>query len=1080
VRRGGAAETQKMPVAPATRHTQDVPAQPRSRMARRIILGGGMLTVLLLIGVAVLGWWWWSLREERLARRADEKYEAGLFAGAADDYDALVKNFPGSDQIHRYQFRAELSKLRGTIKDDMGNLSDQEQIDLLNRLRTLIEEHHEKETHKDRLLREHAADIGSALVQWAQGYRAKVGSNPGGKAPLDVIARGRQVIALTKKIKAPRDSAPVAWDKTEESFKGVEGAVAHWQRHQGILRELQALKPSYASIVKAEEILQRNAAEFPDLPRSPEVNNLMDQLFRGHLANVRYVKEAVPRKFRGAGEEDEPSIIIDPLIGGSPGRARNRGIVLALARGVLYALDRDNGQFRWATRVGIDITALPVRVPPQAGSSERILVLSSDTAMLTAMDTDGNMLWRYHLDSPCLGRPVVVGQRAYLPTEDGTVHEIELIEGKLLGRFLLGQPLRLGGTREPGTSRIFFPADEGCVYVLNVDEQNRRCEAILYSRHPAFTLRGEPILVGPEGGDSSGFLILNQAAGLRDVELRVFELPIRGRDSLPQRIEPEVRLEGWTWFRPYSDPEKLVMLSDAGMLGLFGIRQRNNPRDPILFPFLPGGGRRLDALLGAPKRPGGEDLGHGRAEVVQMLGDDLWVLGGNQLQRLRLAWGPDSGPRLNPVWKQPLDLGSPLHASQSFEDRGGRSSLVVVTNPPRRATVWATCLDDESGDVRWQRQLGVVCEADPVPLAEPGQPPLLLLIDQGGALFTLDPEHPNVRPPRLAGALEENPDQPPVIVPADGRSVHIIACPGDGKELVVRRVQVVPGARSLKVSEDRAPLPARLAGTPAIVADRLLLPLDNDKVARVPLPLNQNAEIREGFDWRALRAPPDSRGHVLALGGDRFLTSDGLRQIRVWAWPADTAKWDPLPDGRGDNPTLELDDHLVAPPIRLPGKAGDPVRVCLADAGGKLSLAELQEDGKLPVKRRWNLGGTVTRGPFVQVVAGAVRVGCVVDRRRLVWIDPDNGTPLWTHDTAGGAAIVGRPHLAAGMIVLGDKAGRYVGLDPKTGKPVGPGYQLKGSIAPVGCPLAFQGDRLLAPLSDGTLLRLGVKRLKAK
>ena len=42
------------------------------------------------------------------------------------------------------------------------------------------------------------------------------------------------------------------------------------------------------------------------------------------------------------------------------------------------------------------------------------------------------------------------------------------------------------------------------------------------------------------------------------------------------------------------------------------------------------------------------------------------------------------------------------------------------------------------------------------------------------------------------------------------------------------------------------------------------------------------------------------------------------------------------------------------------------------------------------------------------------------------------------------------------------------------------GYQIKGSIAPVCGPVAFHDDRLLAPLSDGTLLLPAVKRLHEK
>src|SRR5262249_42764528 len=148
----------------------------------------------------------------------------------------------------------------------------------------------------------------------------------------------------------------------------------------------------------------------------------------------------------------------------------------------------------------------------------------------------------------------------------------------------------------------------------------RTCEAILYSRHPAGSLRGEAILVGPEE-DVPGYLILPQAEGLKEVELRVFKLPIEnkleGEPNLTAQlpVNPPARLAGWTWFRPQYDAEKLAMLSDEGMLGLFGIRQTRN-KDQALFPLLSGGGLKVAPLLGLKDESG--HVERGRAEVVQM------------------------------------------------------------------------------------------------------------------------------------------------------------------------------------------------------------------------------------------------------------------------------------------------------------------------------------------------------------------------------------------------------------------------------------------------------------------------------
>ena len=100
----------------------------------------------------------------------------------------------------------------------------------------------------------------------------------------------------------------------------------------------------------------------------------------------------------------------------------------------------------------------------------------------------------------------------------------------------------------------------------------------------------------------------------------------------------EPRLNGWTWFAPQADDEKLVVVTDAGRLGLFGIKQAENA-DPLLFPLLPpeAGGLRLDLLL-PPDR-----AGRGRAQVVQARGEDVWVQAHGKLQRLHLGWQGGTG-----------------------------------------------------------------------------------------------------------------------------------------------------------------------------------------------------------------------------------------------------------------------------------------------------------------------------------------------------------------------------------------------------------------------------------------------------
>src|SRR5262249_48965715 len=141
-------------------------------------------------------------------------------------------------------------------------------------------------------------------------------------------------------------------------------------------------------------------------------------------------------------EDSEPSLLIAPPLGGlrsqPPGEDR---VVFALAHGLLNALRQSDGHRLWATRVGVDMTRLPVRLPAREGLPERVLVLSTDCNTLTARDVwNSHALWQHRLQAPCLSRPVLVGNKAYIPCVNGRIDEIETVEGKLLGWYDVDEP----------------------------------------------------------------------------------------------------------------------------------------------------------------------------------------------------------------------------------------------------------------------------------------------------------------------------------------------------------------------------------------------------------------------------------------------------------------------------------------------------------------------------------------------------------------------------------------------------------------------------------------------------------------
>ncbi len=169
--------------------------------------------------------------------------------------------------------------------------------------------------------------------------------------------------------------------------------------------------------------------------------------------------------------------------------------------------------------------------------------------------------------------------------------------------------------------------------------------------------------------------------------------------------------------------------------------------------------------------------------------------------------------------------------------------------------------------------------------------------------------------------------------------------------------------------------------------------------------------------------------------------------------------------------SAEFAHRVSAAPVVLPAHegAGD-VRVAVADAANTVTL--LQGD-TLRTVRQWPMNGTITAGPFVRGPA----VGCVVDHRRLVWLNPDQEQPLWEYTFD--ADVVGAPELVEDdLLVVADLSGRFTGFDPVSGRMRGAGYTLRANVAPAAAPVGFGPGRLFAPLTDGTVLLLSRKHFR--
>jgi hypothetical protein len=324
---------------------------------------------------------------------------------------------------------------------------------------------------------------------------------------------------------------------------------------------------------------------------------------------------------------------------------------------------------------------------------------------------------------------------------------------------------------------------------------------------------------------------------------------------------------------------------------------------------------------------------------------------------------------------------------------------------------------------------------------------------------------------------------PPGLIPGPGgKAAYEIACPGKGSRLLIRRF--IPGEEGLPAEVQQIvdhPLAekATLAGTPAIGPGGILVPLSNGTLLRFDL---DGTLIKGSPRWREETANPDIRTHVVWLNAEEFLTTDGSRGLTRYHWPRDKRNWSLVPEkgGSENEPTIELTSRIVATPIVLPIEPEQaPIRVCVPTADNSIMLLEGQDvpaarklgEG-LKVKARWDVEGKITGSLALR---GQQLLG-VVDHRRLVCIDLTKPNPIWVHTAA--QAIVGQPQFVEDMLIVADQSGRFVGVDPASGKAINPGLKLESSVAPAASPVAFGPGQAFAPLTDGTILLLPLDRLR--
>jgi hypothetical protein len=714
------------------------------------------------------------------------------------------------------------------------------------------------------------------------------------------------------------------------------------------------------------------------------------------------------------------------------------------------------------------------------------VAISSEDNSLVSLETSdelaGRVRWQYRVGQSIVAPLLIVPLRpdpnkpprhvGLLPTADGDIHVLETVLGRRLGRFKIGQPLTRGGAYDPETGLAYFAADRRRIFAIDpsvIDGRGQACRSVLVTGHASGALRGDPVVVGP-------YLVCAETANLEDTRLRVYLLSNASGFVSPRDLpRAERTVRGWSWFPPHVTPDRLTLVTDRGDLGVFGLNL-DNPAE-ALYAIV-----ETQATL-----PAGESA---RPLVVHVEEHLVWLMAGGRLhklaidvirQRVRPLWntlGPDGGV-----------AGIPAHEPQV--DRRTRT-VFLVTVSPSGLVYRLTSVDSETGQRRWQRQLGIAPVGDP--LVWNGH---LVLFDRSGqrlAVRTADRPVAGDRPEPLqideAPPLPEEADEARMIRLGEPPGpVHLVVPMRDGASLAVRTFR--------GPTEQPSPwairrLEGRLCGRPCVAGNHLYVPCldratDEVSVWRIPLEGVSGEPAVKPFRPELRRAATEDSAALYPLGTDAVLLvleRQRLHRLEVQSRDGDF----------GLNPVG--DEYLLRDPLAgYPQIAADQI-VALDESGRLYRLDPRHPNRELSPPASTGLkpaGGPFLRGEALVVVDPRHRLVCFPARAenpRATAYSDDPGAvantperagriaPRWVWEGLGRFRMRGEPVLDGDLLLVADNSRNVWAVRLADGQTAWKA-PLRVGVGPAAAAVPFGTDHVLVPLADGTLQVVARPRAEA-
>jgi outer membrane protein assembly factor BamB len=1080
----------------AKRRPEKKPKTRRERRAAQIKwLVGGSCAVLLCASLITVWLSWGNIRP----RTPDESwaeimghYDEHKWDRVLRELDDFEAEHPGDPHVDQIPFFRDLCKAGEHIYSLTGDAEQGWEL-----LRQIYMEHRDNPAYKD-----YSIDIYQGLVKVIDRLleQAESASDP------DMVARVREAYELLETVGEAR-TEPFVAEKIAELRSRIAQAdhsVTTAQARQEVVSLLHTdrIRDPGTDVDEIYAAVQARFEQNPALRENQQLEELLRDAYEVEPQRVSYQPEdvAAQARLRPTGRRDltRQSRTLVVAWGGNADQGRRPGpdqVVLALARGILYAFDKRDGTLYWARRLGMDSDRLPISVRPTSTSPTSLIAVNSEDSELLSLDpSTGQVLWRYavchdvavpltlaggvffrYRVNEDIAAPLTVVSRkpdrnapetqwGLLPTAEGEIHVLELVLGRRLGRFRVGYPMSLGGCYDRESGLAFFPADAGRIFAVDPaaidDPREPACHSILFTDHASGSLRSEPVVVGQ-------YLVVSEASELEHTRLKAFAVRKSGFPAptgLPPANRPlkQLSLNGWAWFSPDCGPDRITVVTDRGDLALFGLNLDNE--EEAIYPIIePTEGQHAVPTEGQHA----EQLPF-RTMAVHAEEHLLWVIAGGRLQKLSVDV---LRQQINPVWTSgesvPGVTGIPVHKPEI--DRANRL-FYLTTMSPSGHTYRFTAINADTGGVEWQRRLGVDVLADPVVLNDG-----VAIIDRTGQIYRIRVDPLDRFIESDVPKTTQHPDRDGLPEGADphklmrlGHSpgpIHLVAPVDDGAKLAVKTVSdLTKGSRRWT----EVTLTEPLYGRPCVCDDGgdgfLVVPCRNGCLYRFSV---SDGSLLGGGDeqpyiWRSCdRSGADV--YPLGLGRILLVEENGscLRRLRTHETTEGIVQW--VEEGGSQRKEFYLEASLEGQPLLRDGK------LFVLDSSNALYV--LDPDDPNWYSEAKPVGVEVAAGPFVReghllVISEDARLACLaVDERGDV-------RPRWITEPFLGW-IRGMPRVAGDTLLVADSSRTVTGIRLSDGKAAWTA-PLGVRVGPSAAPVPYGRERMMVPLVDGTLLVLPI------